>query len=504
MPMEFLQDAYDFLAWLCYLVSALPEKQRLMSQYQSRQKDYQATIQQQFYFLDGKQTENAILHDFMTATERQILSEQIDLWQRTESDRIYLIAMLEYLDGYLDLKKGLAHFGKSLLPENQQQGFLGFSALNQNEQAVKGRLAPWLKPLWYKKNPRSREELEGDPLAVMKNYCWIPYTEHNWDIRQIYVLPEIMSAQKEEPFRIVLSPLTKRCPFNAIGEYDEKQQKNIFRINYNTEEQKHLKQAINRTLDYAAEQQASIVLFPEMLADEKLHYAIQEHLEEMNLPAPELVFPPSAEYQINKEDEANGILYQNTLHILTATGGEVFEYHKQNPFQFDGDRRQIGKNLLEPVEAHGEKQELKYYEPIESDHRVVVFHIEGVGRIAVIICADVFSEELKELLFKRLRVSLLLVLAYTFGTDMFFRCLSNAEESSTDVVWCNTCCAYKQPTTEDVVGMYFSYGHKEVKKFPICSCGTNTERCNACAIMVDIPLNYTGKGKVDREDFSEI
>ena len=120
-------------------------------------------------------------------------------------------------------------------------------------------------------------------------------------------------------------------------------------------------------------------------------------------------------------------------------------------------------------------------------------HIKGIGRIALLICADVLHDELLSLC-EKYKITLLLVMAYTNGYDHFFRRLARMQEFYCDVVWCNSCAAYDEKKDGRPVVSYLSYGHAPSNTRQLCMC--NHTSCNGCIALTTISSSYKEEGEL--------
>ena len=111
----------------------------------------------------------------------------------------------------------------------------------------------------------------------------------------------------------------------------------------------------------------------------------------------------------------------NTSLLATSSGTVLARQRKKNPYE------------------HFDKEKNKgYRERITvTDKRVVFIDIEGIGRIAYYICADINAGEIKTLS-AVMQVDFIIVSAYTSSTDtMMNSAKSQAVESGTATVLCN-------------------------------------------------------------------
>ena len=170
--------------------------------------------------------------------------------------------------------------------------------------------------------------------------------------------------------------------------------------------------------------------------------------------------------------------------MLDAYGDSILTYKKQHRF---------------PLEHKG----AKYFEPLEdADHNLYVLHIDGVGRLGIIICADIFKQDMMLTLLECYHINCLLVLAYSPGYGRFFDQISQAQRTSCEVVWCNTCAAYGENSAGKPCVAYWSYGHKDRECIKENNCGkVSPDECAGCAFEIEIASGHSKMGKITRKVF---
>lgn len=400
-----------------------------------------------------------------------------ELLQFVEDSEYVDLALLSRLDHIVDLEKGLKKFFSC-----SEFDIHTFSALNSNVDVCGGKLIPKYTPKWKKVNERSRSELGEKALSILQNYIWIKNSDDSgWEINNFY--SREWEYMGDAPFKIVCSPLINKEPFDV--DKDVEGGTKYFYIKYYDDMKDIVAERVEETLDYAAEQEADIALFPEMVAYPELHERIQGYLKKRwDKLYPKIIFLPSSEH--NRDGQ-----WKDKTYAIDASGDNIFEYCKQHPYQWDM-YEEIGKKPIK----------VKCFEPIQSDHKISIIHYKGVGRIGVCICSDLFNDELMHLLFKTYNIDLLLILSYSEGTDRFERSISIAQDTVCDVVWCNCCAAYieqppkkKRSKNKKTAVSYFPFGHAEKSDdytlLYRCS-DSECESCSKCKMMIEINSSYRG------------
>lgn len=488
MPTISINNAYDLLGWLCSTIEKLSdgEKVRLTRQYHPEYRT--RIIESIFDFLKMKAADKEETYEFLTKEQIDFVFAKVSAWVNTDSDKVNILYLLTYLEEYFDFERSFRHFLTDRMSEQVTMGVYRFRALNSNYKEIKGVLIPSFRPIWEKKKIRSLQELAFSPFALLKKYIWISEKYQEWDISHFYISETALRINENEPLIVVASPGQRTSTFKFHCE--KWNNENYFFIDeYDENECEKLQSKIQNVLEHAADENAHIVLFPEMLASEKLLDNISDYLAESDNDYPALICLPSTEILKSQEDK----IYQNTVRIINGNGEKLTEYHKQHPFCLE-----VSQDEVKGYEYEGEgKKIVKCYEPIVPDKKLSIFHVNGVGRIGIMVCADVFNPALKKVLFEVMHINLLLVLVFSEGTDAFFRSLAEAAEEYCDVVWCNTCAAYRDPTEQSLVIEYYSAGHKEQKKYQKYYCVKNPTKCTSCASTIKIAPGYRRNGSLD-------
>lgn len=454
--MEKKNNIYDILACICFFINQLSidEKKYIYQDYFTDQNKHKKYIEEKIDFLNRKSILGKVYYDQFNDDEIRGIFDKIIQWSKTNNDKKYLVAMLSYLEDYIDFEASFERFISNECNDKNEYRSC-FIALNSNTKDTYGKLLPCFNHNWKKNSKRSPSSLNADPISVMKKYIWIENFKE-WSVKNLY----IHKLKADSSFlRIACSPLSSQCPFDI--KYEEIGA-NFFHIKYKEEQDmfvniKNILSHISATYDSNPK---DILVFPEMMSSLNCLENSQKYISENWMESyPPLIFLPTCEYEVSPNK------WVNSLKVLNNRGEEVFVYNKQNPFQLD-------------------KDDKKYFEHIMPDKKITIIHVKGIGRIGVLICSDVFDINLTKFLFEEIKISLLLVQAYSEGIDMFFQ---KMQQASCDVVWCNACAAHTRNNNEVVA--YLPKGHKYSNTNYTVKNKCDKE-CQGCLKEVIIPLSY--------------
>lgn len=475
---------YDIMAMLCYHIRLLNnDKQKdLYRSYWLNPRLADAEVERTFTFFDRFNTDQVFLYDTLSMEEVRNIESHIEKWSAPSSDKKLMIYLLIYFDRRIDFEKSIDHYF-DLLPSSLPNTCY-FERLNNNDIMSGGKLLPRFEPNWAKSKRRDKASLEEDPLSIMQNYFWVEDIA-NWEVCNVF--SSEWTCIKGTSYTIVCSPMTNQPTFDYA--YTERGDCNYFEItNYHENDQSMLLERFEKVLAIANTKQANIVLFPEMISSRACQKEIQRvTVEHWEYAYPRILCLPSSEFTDNGS-------WKNQTIVLNDLGEKVFHYNKQQAFQLDHNKGIARDDYMK------EKQDVKYFEPIYPDYKLTIIHVKGLGRIGLIICADIFNSELCNIILSKYKVRLLLIMAYTAGYDQFFREIANAQTTSCDVVWCNACAAYTAFETKGPAVAYFSYGHRDcnVNTVPYCNL-SGTTLCNGCVVTVTIDPLYCKPGSISKE-----
>ena len=311
MPGVVIEHGFDLLGWLCSVVSSFEAGEqetmyRIFSSGKSGREKYYTKIEREFPFLSRSSGELIKSFDMFSENQIDTIVQKVLVWKMQKNDRIFILAVLSYLERYFHFQESVKKF---LLSRKQvADGVVAFSALNNNnEKELGASLIPNFSPLWGN-HKRTTSALAQNPLSFVQNYIWVPHREP-WNICNLY--SENWTHEKGNPFKIVCSPLTNSATFTHKT-VDREQYKEFEITGYLQERTEQVQEVIRRTIDYANDIGASIVLFPEMLASPDNQLETQHYIDDNDaIVDPAITVVPSSEHRNEGGDwvnETNGIL----------------------------------------------------------------------------------------------------------------------------------------------------------------------------------------------------
>lgn len=219
----------------------------------------------------------------------------------------------------------------------------------------------------------------------------------------------------------------------------------------------------------AGAEEADLLLFPEILGTKSIQEEIEAALYENESEYPRMTICPSI-WKRNK----------NSCRILDEMGMLLAEQEKHFGAQLGGK-----------------------LEDIKSNQKVYLFHCEGIGRIAVLICMDFLVNTYREFVVKELKATLVLVPSYSSGEYNFETKAMNYMDLDCQVIWINCCSAAKGKN--EPITLRYGAGRKGVyreRKMVNELCG---EHCTGeCLWIYEIELEGgTQKEKETGWDFHE-
>lgn len=241
--------------------------------------------------------------------------------------------------------------------------------------------------------------------------------------------------QKTKKLKIAATPLrnTKNFDVNLYS----KDNIQYFSINYHAKNMKNDNNLIWQKIVQAGENDADIIVFPEMLGNADTNNYIITKLKALSHEKakriPSLIVLPSF-WNLNR----------NKVTVLDKYGNLICTQCKHFPFRTEID----GKG---------------YLEAIHSSMIVNVLHYEGIGRIAFLICKDFLTTRYMEQLMRCFKLSLIIVPSFSTGSYDFKQSFDLCAHDDCNVVWINTCAAMEEgkESNFDNIG----YVRKRISKF---------------------------------------
>lgn len=379
--------------------------------------------------------------------------------------------------------------------------------LNKNEDKLGIMILPRLKCAWSRKAPNGVEMSVSRGInELMQNYYYINKMDlGKYEICN-YVLRNGSAAHSPKMLRIAVSPLTN-AEVLSIEEYVRDGRKRIAIVDVAGSKMKpdeskqsgisenQLIDRVQKVIQVSSDIKADILMFPEMLGTQELRKSSLYLLAKMDLEenryTPLLTLLPTEWSRVNK-DNGGGKLTHNTNTLYAACRGDLidgdsfkesFRQQKQNPY-FENEGNLSGK-----------------IEDIEPDNRICVLHMPDVGRITFPICADLISDEYRNILIEKLGSTLILCPSFSKGFDAFIKLTNIGMASGCRIIWCNSC-AVRHLYDKNKEGVF----HES----DICCTGVSGARnyfpakpevkcikgqcADSCLFYIDIPLSTTTKG----------
>lgn len=201
-----------------------------------------------------------------------------------------------------------------------------------------------------------------------------------------------------------------------------KQKQHYFRVETikNTE---WLEQEIIRNMEYSGTHDVDILVFPEMLgSQEMLNNVLDFFQQNRDKKVPPLVVFPSI-WEKTEDDRNN-----TNVSCLLLDGRQImFRQNKRICFYYK------------------DKDGTKVFEDINRDPNVPdilnVLHVDGIGRICIIICYDYLHNENREMIRKLIKPTLICCPSFSTGSFNFQILQESGYYAGCNSIWCNTCSA---------------------------------------------------------------
>ena len=293
----------------------------------------------------------------------------------------------------------------------------------------------------------------------------------------------VLKAGKEY-LRVAISPLTKEEVVEFSEPYERmnvhtKQKQYYFRVEAlrNTE---WLEREIIGNMEYSGAHDVDILVFPEMLgSQEMLNNVLTFFQQNRDKKVPPLVVFPSIWKKT--EHDANNT---NGSSLLLNGREIIFQQNKRCSFYYK------------------DKDGRKVFEDINRDPQVPdtlnVLHIEGIGRICIIICYDYLHNVNRKMIEKLLQPTLICCPSFSTGSFNFQILQENGYYAGCNCIWCNTCSAANVSGSDEnfgVVGGISTLSKncdqldaETFKKMVEGRKNCQKETCNQCVHYGDIPL----------------
>ena len=328
--------------------------------------------------------------------------------------------------------------------------------LNTNRESTGIGLLPRCSCVWERKHRLSHSYNRMDNflfnMLLMENSILGELIDKHFFLKSD-LFPDFA---KKRSLTIAATPLRLERNFDVLPYSEDKVQ--YFSIAYHEKDFAAENALVWQKIVDSSQNKSDIIVFPEMLGNAKMADFISQKLKSLSDSErddiPSLIILPSLWEK-----------KRNTVTILDKYGNLVCRQSKQNPFRVE----QAGTG---------------YLEGILSSLVVNIFHFEGIGRIAILICKDFLTTKYMEQLMRCFKLTLIIVPSFSTGSYDFRQSFDLCAHDDCNVVWINTCAALekgKESNFENVgyVRKRISRNDDEAQKLcpmPICS-GAFSGKC---------------------------
>ncbi len=355
-------------------------------------------VKERFPDLFEKDTRN-VAEIFELQLWESPLGEDLELYLRETNHKEELVFLVKALDSFLeDTVYGC-------MPVDQEQYW--FQSLNDNYDECKICLLPRLKCGWEHESRDAYTSYNMD--YYLRNFYYL-HKEDLQDYKAQHILMPrelFREAVSRGELRVMVSPVSGKEIIKVSKPYTRDNTCYVSVDPMKKEDEKHLKENLDKILERGTAKQTDILLLPEMLGTEEIAEELGDVVYGGNGPC--LTICPS----IWKE-------HRNFCRILDDTGENICEQQKH-----------YGVDL----------KRWSAKEDIESDRIIYILHCDGIGRIAVAICKDFLITKYLRILVEKLKVNLLLVPSFTKQDYQFEALSSKYIELDCNVIWVNACAA---------------------------------------------------------------
>lgn len=169
----------------------------------------------------------------------------------------------------------------------------------------------------------------------------------------------------------------------------------------------------------------------------------------------------------------------NFCYAYDNLGTRLGEQHKMFPF------KSMAQHYDEALDNNGI---IKY----------LVIHIPGYERIVILLCKDFLEDDdqLRELIYKQINPTLVIVPSYTIGETDFIETLPSVKKYGTSVVW-GTCCGAPRAESPYIGAASMIRMDSIPRMSDVCNCNRQCDGSKACIFYIDLPLEIQDREKLD-------
>lgn len=349
-----------------------------------------------------------------------------------------------------------------------------YEALNSNLSETQIAIVPKVSCGW------EHRQIRQGINNILQSFYYIDYKNFDSDYKIThYNIIKRGFLKNERVLKIAVSPVTKNEtvkfsePYSTVNEHTGEQQL-VFRVDTVLNGQELTYQIINKIFK-AGKEGADILVFPEMLGTEKMLETVLEAIRGEANAVPALIMFPSI-WRKTENDENN----ENFCPVIFRGREVLFTQKKYGDF-------------------HYEKNGFQVYEDINrkdgSEKEFHLIHIDGIGRICIVICYDFLAEDIRKAIMENLKPTLICTPSFSTGSFNFEILAQAGFEASCNWAWCNTCSAMHQTEKREnfqTVGMITTLSKKCDLKDVQTRCKGAADciqdSCEECLYFAEIPL----------------
>ena len=451
---------------------------RVLEQQEFSEKDFRSVFEDQNGepYLSLKKRLPQLMNDNGTYREIKITDLTEEFWKDiyslvTEWNNLYYdVLLLYYMDRAIE-----NCYKRNRTFESEIEEYV---ALNSNSKTTGVLIIEKVKCKW------EHRQISNSFGVILKNFYYVDCfaLKNTTTVNHVFVSSLIFKNKSK--LKLAISPVTKERTVEFSKPYERKNEKTnarqkLFRVEEVVNEDYITEKVLNNILK-AGEDQADILVFPEMLGTRQMLEKIKKSLLGREREIPFLIVFPSI-WEKTDNDERN----QNQS-CVCLQGEELFQQRKYADFKYPSN----GAYIYEDINRKRDEEKV-----------IHILHIEDIGRICVIICYDYLEEENREGIVRNLHPTL--ICSPSFSTGSFdFRILAQHNFSrNCNWIWCNTCSALhatdeKKKENFDIIGLITKLSKhcnlSDESTFQEVYKGTNKcqkASCDNCIYYAEIPLD---------------
>lgn len=321
----------------------------------------------------------------------------------SENDKNCVIRLLQALDETVSV---LLYDEREILEGNKVS-----HEINTNRSSTGISLFPKMNCVWSRKN---RQTFSYKRIDSYLKYLLVVEEIPGIEAEHVFIKKGSLPVfDKTKKLNVAATPLSAKTNFefryNSLDNYQ------VFGIKYKESRIERDNALVWEKIKEAGEQGSELIVFPEMLGNPLMEDYVQDKLSslkaEQRRKIPSLIVLPSC--------SVDGLNYSA---VLDRNGNELTRQCKQYPF------------------FHKIKQG-EYREFLKSTNKVTIFHYEGIGRFAVMICKDFLTNEYMERIMRSFMLTMIISPAYSTGSYDFKLSLDLCAHDDCNVIWINACAA---------------------------------------------------------------